>query len=373
MDQIKILYIAESISPFVVGGMQEVAKRHITYLGEKGYEVSILHSRVAYDTVFNHENNVELIRLPWPKEGWKGLRYPGAYASALHQYSMLAAQFMLSIKPQIIYAEGPVAKAILEMPERPPVIFHPHGLEVLQTYSNWSDHLRLWQLKRLIKFHCRYADYVLSQGGKLTEILVKKCGVPSLKIRVLPNSCDEPLRSGLQHTKRFLFVGRLEKRKGLQQLLQIFSMLPHLHLDVVGCDRMGKATDNITFHGIVRDREKLMQMYRDAFVLLVPSISEGMPTVILEAMSQGTPVIATDVGGCRDLVFSNKTGWLIESAKRNTLVKTIRVAADTDDNEYRELSDNCVKLIAEKFSSAVVRPALYAIIDEAINFGQRQK
>jgi glycosyltransferase involved in cell wall biosynthesis len=58
----------------------------------------------------------------------------------------------------------------------------------------------------------------------------------------------------------------------------------------------------VVYHGVVRDRQALKEKIDACDVLLLPSLSEGMPTVILEAMARGLDVIASDVGAVRELV-----------------------------------------------------------------------
>ena len=86
-------------------------------------------------------------------------------------------------------------------------------------------------------------------------------------------------------------------------------------------------SSKLIYHGEVRDEQRLMELYRTCDVLVVPSHSEGMPTVILEAMASGLTAIATDVGAV-NLLVNDSTGFLLpprnSAALRKALVQAIR-------------------------------------------------
>ncbi len=81
----KVVYTAESIAPYVVGGMQTVARRHIRYLQDAGHQLTVLHSRISADAT-DKLCDPAFRRIPWPgeKRRW---RYPGQYAGELQRYS----------------------------------------------------------------------------------------------------------------------------------------------------------------------------------------------------------------------------------------------------------------------------------------------
>jgi glycosyltransferase involved in cell wall biosynthesis len=117
------------------------------------------------------------------------------------------------------------------------------------------------------------------------------------------------------HAGYFLFVGRLERLKGLQTILPILRRRPDLQLVVAGTGsgerslrRQARDCGNVHFLGAVGG-EALRRLYREAIALLVPSLSyEICPLVILEAFSQGTPVIARRIGGLPELVVPGVRG-----------------------------------------------------------------
>jgi glycosyltransferase involved in cell wall biosynthesis len=122
---------------------------------------------------------------------------------------------------------------------------------------------------------------------------------------------------------RFLYVGRLVASKGVDVLLAAMHTVPWAQLTVVGdgpeLDGLrGQSTrlaGRVTFAGSL-DRERVLEEIGRADVLVVPSVAaatDGMPTVIAEALSQGCPVLATAVGGVPQVLGSAAApGWLVQ-------------------------------------------------------------
>jgi glycosyltransferase involved in cell wall biosynthesis len=122
---------------------------------------------------------------------------------------------------------------------------------------------------------------------------------------------DGPLRA--------LFSGRLVRQKRVPYLLEAVRDIP-VDVDLVGAGPDEEALreqaiavgvqDRVRFLGWA-SREDMPQRYRDAGVFVFPSVEEGMPNVVLEAMASGLPIIATDIYGHRGLVRDGDNGFLV--------------------------------------------------------------
>ncbi|TGQ66897.1 MAG: glycosyltransferase [Mesorhizobium sp.] len=143
----------------------------------------------------------------------------------------------------------------------------------------------------------------------------------------LPDVPPAPLPQG---TLRVVFIGRLERRKGIDVLLDVIPSLlaryPDLHFDIVGNDNIpgpdGKTTyraafeaatptARMTFHGEVSE-EQLRGFYRACDIFVAPSRFESFGQVLVEAMIYGKPVIACRAGGMVEIVEPEYTGLLAE-------------------------------------------------------------
>ncbi len=140
---------------------------------------------------------------------------------------------------------------------------------------------------------------------------------------------------GGERRLRIGFVGRDERRKNLRGLIAASHDMGEagaLTLQIVGNVRAEPVEASwAEFHGPITDAVTLWNFYRSCDALAVPSFMEGIPTVILEAMAASIPVIATDVGGVRDVV-SDETGILVaepsDSALRMALAQFMRLSHD---------------------------------------------
>lgn len=132
-----------------------------------------------------------------------------------------------------------------------------------------------------------------------------------------------------------LFIGNLIPIKGVDILLNAFAQIPgdHIHLLIAGSGHERSRyeamtsllglSSRVTFVGrIDHDLVPIWLSAADIFVL--PSRSEGFPTVIPEAMMCGIPIVATDVGGVAEAVDNGRTGLLIQSEDIDSLASALK-------------------------------------------------
>ena len=141
---------------------------------------------------------------------------------------------------------------------------------------------------------------------------------------VVPNGVDlQPFRPG--SGEGIVYVGRLIRTKGVDELLAAIRQLPGVHLTVVGDGPERERLEHearglpVTFAGQV-DHATARQHIRNARCLALPSHTEAYPNVILEAMASGVPVVATRTGGIPSLVQDGKTGFLVTPAAWSELI-----------------------------------------------------
>lgn len=144
---------------------------------------------------------------------------------------------------------------------------------------------------------------------------------------------------------RCLFVGRVELRKGIYDLIAAIEVLnkktDDLHFDIVGggdsFDELSerfKDTDNVFFRGQVGDTQELLEMYRQADLFIFPSHDEGFPRVLYEAMMARVPVVTTMVGGIGGFMKDHHNCLAIESQNPESIVKAVKKMLDS--KELRE-------------------------------------
>jgi phosphatidyl-myo-inositol dimannoside synthase len=171
---------------------------------------------------------------------------------------------------------------------------------------------------------------------------------------------------------RLLFVGRLWPAKGLDVLLRAMPMLEeNVTLSVVGegremarsrelVDRLGLGA-RVTFEGW-QDRASLEDYYHAADLMVIPSRTEGVPKVALEALVRGLPIVGTSVGDLPALLGANERGRLVSPIDADALADAIRRAIV--DRDY-------TMLMAER-GLAYARTATRGSMTERIRLGFRE-
>ena len=155
---------------------------------------------------------------------------------------------------------------------------------------------------------------------------------------------------------KFLFVGRNERRKGLKEINEAIELAVKNNLyaefHFVGPieKRFNISTSKVSifYHGIIIDEKEKKAMYDSCDILLCPSYSEGMPNVILEAMSRGLAIIATNVGAIR-LLVSEDNGVLLQECKPNLIFDAINNFISMDNNKLIEMKISSAEKIKKGF------------------------
>lgn len=166
-----------------------------------------------------------------------------------------------------------------------------------------------------------------------------------------------------KENKYILFVGRLEKQKGVKYLINAFSVInkkfPHLRLKIVGKGSLKndliKQCDNlyirqyIDFEGWKNELE-LLRLYNEAEMLVIPSIYEPFGIVALEAMACECPVVASNVGGLKEIVTHGKNGYLFENKNYLDLASWIMALLSDSNKKNNMISEGKNYLIQTKSS-----------------------
>jgi glycosyltransferase involved in cell wall biosynthesis len=165
------------------------------------------------------------------------------------------------------------------------------------------------------------ATRIAAVSAAVAEEAVRGFGVPRSKIEIVPNGVDEFFSPGDRKDDYALFVGTLEPRKGLDDLLAVWDSLPQPRRRLVLCGGSGwkvkiPARRDIEVTGFV-DRDRLRQLYREAAFFVYPSRYEGFGIPPLEAMACGTAVVATRTGAIPE--FAGDAALLIEPGDRAAL------------------------------------------------------
>ena len=162
-----------------------------------------------------------------------------------------------------------------------------------------------------------------------------------------------PRQKGLQSPYNLLFVGRLSPEKGISYLLEAMALMgPNCEdviLNIAGTGELENVleeqtkrlaiTHRVLFHGYVPIGEGLFNLYRSSDMLILPSLEDQQPKVLLEGMSQSLPVIATNVGGIPSIIQDGVNGLLIPPGQPDEIVKACKRILTDDELRQRLVSE----------------------------------
>ncbi len=216
-----------------------------------------------------------------------------------------------------------------------------------------------------------WSSYYIAVSRHVAEIHAKLCGIPAANICAIRNGVDLPDEGQLPETQTrpkhvLLAVGRLTEQKNPLCLLDAFDGLPDdvkspSTLKFVGDGPLkAKLAAEIQRRSLQQQvqllgqRDDVPELMRTSTVLALSSLWEGMPNVVLEAMANGLPVVASNVDGVRELIDHNVTGWLVPPADPAALAITLAAALSSPE-QRSAVADSAQVLIAESFTwNAVV-------------------
>lgn len=339
----RILLITDGITPFVIGGMQKHSLNLARQLAIQGHRITLFHcvtgnNKLPEQSELLHQfgqeamANLEIITLRFPKPSW----YPGHYLNESYVYSRLIYKRIQSRLSEFdfIYAKGFTAWYFLQQKTRgksiPPIGIKFHGYEMFQPPVGLRMRLENRLLSGPVKWNNLNADFVFSYGGKITS-LIQSLGVTANKIIEIPTGIDPSWIASSQPNRlsgpiEFCFIGRNERRKGIVELREAIKTFPaeafHFHFIGPIPAEAGLKQKNVTYHGAIRDTKQIQAILDRCQVLVVPSLSEGMPNVIMEGMARGLAIVATPVGAVESVVDEHN-GWLVELGNVQSLIACI--------------------------------------------------
>lgn len=298
--------------------------------------------------------------------------------------------FLLQYKPDIVHTHTPkagmvgmIAAKLAGVPNR---LHTVAGLPLLEAVGlkrkilNWVEKLT---------YACATKVYPNSKG--LEEIILENKFVSKQKLKIIGNGSSNGINTTyfsphnfqeIEVEKRkadlginasdfvFVFVGRLVKDKGIQELVSVFKEMkfPNLKLLLVGpleqgLDPLDAATlqeiennKNIVCTGYQED-VRLYFLVSDALVF--PSYREGFPNVVLQAGAMGLPSIVTDINGCNEIITNHKNGIIIPVKNKEFLAEAMESLLKNRDL-YLSLQQNARKYIVDRYEQKAIWEAIHA-------------
>jgi glycosyltransferase involved in cell wall biosynthesis len=216
-------------------------------------------------------------------------------------------------------------------------------------------------------------DNIICVSQQVADFAANEIGLPHARLTVIRNGIDITQFNNLpdQPTARAEFglpvqakimaaIGRPRPVKGFGDLLGAFAQIaaayPDLHLVFVGdgpekrplqtAAQQLPCANRVLFLG---DQQEITRLLAGVDMLVLPSLWEGLPNVVLEAMAAGLPVVATAVGGTPELITPNETGLLVPPRDPFALAHALVQLLD-DAELAQRMGENGRQRVAEQFA-----------------------
>ena len=199
-------------------------------------------------------------------------------------------------------------------------------------------------------------------------------GIPEDHIIVAPYGVDNkafhPWKRDYNHRLKILFVGEINQRKGIYQILEAAKQLQPkgIEFNLIGTGRelapeLYKSYEPyVNFLGRV-SFEKLQEMFGTSHIFIFPSMGEGFGLVIPEALSSGLPVIASSNCSGPDIIQDGYNGFVIESGSTEQLIEKIKWFMENMD-KLPEMQENAIKSVRDMTWEAYEKNLITQLIEK---------
>lgn len=226
------------------------------------------------------------------------------------------------------------------------------------------------QLFKISKEILNKSDRIITVSNKLKIDTRKKFDLNSDKIKVIYNGVDftkftlkneKNINENIDKNFKILFIGNLIPQKGIRELLtsieNVLAIHENIELKIIGDGPLLKyiknrieekgLTNHIHLIGKV-NHSLLPDFYNNSDLVVLPSYSEGLPNVLVEAIACGTKVIGSNVGGIPEVIKNKRFGSIVEPQNEKSLINAILLMLNKID--YLKFQQADIKWFKESFN-----------------------
>jgi glycosyltransferase involved in cell wall biosynthesis len=337
----RIAIILKTFPPDKIGGMETQTKQMGTELEQRGNDITVFTKR--FDDHNDSDVPYKVIRIP----NWQ------------HNLIVSDITFLIFTLFALIRRRGEFD--VLQCMMFYPVGFLGYVANKLTgvPYFAWirgGDYYlmnNVWW-KRCMMRRVLKDTLVLAQSEEIRDDVTDDFNNIECEMKVLGNAVSIPDESA--SGEGILYLGRLAPKKGLPYLIKAMSDVD-TELTIVGDGPERKKIERLVAEHDVTVRfvgqvppDEIDEYYRNAAIFVLPSIEgEGMPNVVLEAMSWGLPVVATDSGGVPSVITDGSNGYLVEMRDTEALADRITRLLENE-RERETLGENAREYVEQNHS-----------------------
>ncbi len=375
---VKIMFINYEFPP-VGGGAGNACYFIARDLAAMGHRIAVITS--LFGTLPREEvrEGVRIYRIPTLRKRIYqcALHEMGVFCLSLYWHGLRLAE---AEKPDVVVIFfavpfgyfGPIVKAR----HRIPYVVSLRGGDVPGFCGTGIERLQKL-FTPVFKQVCTRASRVIANSEGLAQLAKKSV---EMDVQVIPNGVDAKSigpRDGRVPDQgvRFVFVGRLTRQKGLHYLVEAHRILQdragRFTTTIVGDGPLRKEIEDLARKVVVNNmrftgwltRPEVLHKLGESDVFVLPSVDEGMPNVVLEAMASGLPVIGSRVSGMEELVTHGKSGYLV--APGNCAEFAQRMITYIENGEKTAIHGKISRRIAETMDWGKTAKAYERVIQSA--------
>ena len=351
----KVLIVSGFYYPYGKGGPSNTSYWLAKALGKKGYEVTVVALNTGFDGAITPDTWIQAEYGKVKYVSYTRLNLAIKYCWIAIQQARKADVIHIN---SIFYPPSLLISCFCAI-NRKKVFWAPRGelSDNALTYSSSIKKIIIWVARifaRRVNFHVTSA----SEKRDVEKIFGSRINVFQIPNYLQLIDVLQPVQN-----QTFLYVGRLHPIKGLEKFIKALAASKNFTKSgfrflIMGDDSGSyadtlktlvlslKLSESVLFIGKKSGRHR-NQMYADAKFLVLPSESENFGNVVVEALCQGTPVIASKGTPWKLLEDYNAGYWIENSIKE--LSETIDIALNIPDSLYQQQRINALKLVQENF------------------------
>lgn len=349
--------------------------KKVLFIGVTNYnfkEFSPLHLKAKFSGLSENIKPYILARgRPFHKKIWNSEFYLLPYSIFWLFAFFIAFYICLNKKIDVIIAQSPLMEgltgSILKKIFKKQLIVEIHGDWERGPFLSKKRRFEFFQKKfipALAKISFKNADKIRGVANYLIE-QAKEIS-PDKRYFSFPTFTDLELflkEKDIGYDKFIVSVGQLEKVKGIDVLIKAFSKIEHefpdFKLIIIGDGKEKESLKNLSSNLKIQNKiefkgklslKETKDVMKNCYALVLSSLSEGLPRVLMEAMALEKPIIGSRIAGIPDLIKDNENGFLFEKSNSNELVKKLRVLLNNRDLAIR-MGQKGKKIIENKFSN----------------------
>lgn len=385
--KLNIVLISQGYPPNQTDGISRYNSVLAKELAKMGHHVFVITKRKEESEAIDYEKNVWIYNHN-PKKFYSAIsEFEKLNQISAHCKSVYKRVEQLNKKNKIDIILSPVFDVegyLLELKKIAPVIVTLMSplKKVVETQWFNSYHESFEIIYEMEKSSILMADGVMSISNAIKDTFHKYYDINWIDYEkkkpaiVLPLGVDEDLFKNVQKIKsdksvNILFVGRLERRKGIDLLLSIIPNIlkrfDNVEFTIVGNDKIlhenkinykeeflkiHKGKDylsRVKFYGYVSD-EELARLYSECDIFVAPSRYESFGIIFIEAMANGKPVVGTNVGGIPEIIMNGENGFLFDNESTKDLQEKLEVLIQNKEMRLR-MGQKGLEILKNKFSA----------------------